>query len=74
MYKATMNHLCVWYSRMYPRWKVNASCPGHVATGLNTIERTEPRILHMELSMSASHGGSGWMYRTFSNKEKEIPW
>ncbi|KAL4815490.1 hypothetical protein BDW67DRAFT_185765 [Aspergillus spinulosporus] len=39
--KAAMNHLCVWYSRMYPRWKVNASCPGHVATGLNTIARTD---------------------------------
>lgn len=60
----------------YPRWKLNASCPGHVATGLNTIERTEATDPAHEavnvypLVMEGEDGCTG----TFSNKEKQIPW
>ncbi|KAG2419404.1 hypothetical protein HFD88_004200 [Aspergillus terreus] len=74
--KAAMNHLCVWYSRMYPRWKVNASCPGHVATGLNTIERTDSTdpangaVNVYQLVMEGADGCTG----TFSNRETQLSW
>jgi hypothetical protein len=61
---------------MYARWKVNVLCPGHVATGLDIIQRTDV--------MDPAHGAANvyWLVMegedgctgTFSNKEKQIPW
>ena len=74
--KTAVNHLCVWYSRKYPNWKVNVSCPGLVATGLNTLERNEDTdpskgaINACRLVMEGEDGGSG----TFSNTSQALPW
>lgn len=74
--KAAVNHLCIWYSRKYPKWKINACCPGHLATGLNFLaknEQTDPKngaINACRLVLEHEDGRTG----TFSNQFEDLPW
>ena len=74
--KAAVNHLSVFYSRKFPRWKINACCPGLNATGLNSYEKTEetdPKngaINVCRLVMEEEDGSSG----TFSNRFHTLAW
>ncbi|KAM0804920.1 short chain dehydrogenase [Usnea florida] len=74
--KAALNHLSVFYSKKYPKWKINACCPGLNATGLNSYERTEeldPKngaIIVCRLVTEDEDGSSG----TFSDRFQSLPW
>lgn len=76
--KSAMNALSAHYSKKYADkgWKVNACCPGYVATALNNAvlsEATDPKngaINAVRLATAGPDGETG----TFSNKEGPIQW
>ncbi|KAK5957771.1 hypothetical protein OHC33_000960 [Knufia fluminis] len=73
--KAAVNMMAVDYAMRYPRFKVNASCPGHRATPSNDTEMsddTDPARGAVNVFRLATqvNGPSA----TFTNSEGTIPW
>ena len=74
--KAAINYLTAYYAKKYPEWKVNCSCPGHRATGLNSLEKsdeTDPAkgaTNAVRLVMEGTDGATG----TYTNTDRTIPW
>jgi NAD(P)-dependent dehydrogenase (short-subunit alcohol dehydrogenase family) len=74
--KTTLNMLCFTYAQMYRErgWKINACCPGYVATNLNafmgggTVE--SGAVNAVRLATLGVDGETG----TYSSKEGLIPW
>jgi len=74
--KTTLNMLCLTYAQKYRErgWKINACCPGYVATQLNefmgggTVE--SGAVNAVRLATLGVDGETG----TYSNKEGLIPW
>jgi NAD(P)-dependent dehydrogenase (short-subunit alcohol dehydrogenase family) len=74
--KAAENYLAAYYSKIYPKWKINIVCPGHRSTGLNDLEMSEesdPKlgaIRAVELVAEGPEGVTG----TYSRTGGQIPW
>jgi NAD(P)-dependent dehydrogenase (short-subunit alcohol dehydrogenase family) len=74
--KTALNMLVRHYAFLYADqgWKVNASCPGHVATNLNNYRGKETvesgAINAVRLATLGKDGETG----TFSNKNGQLPW
>jgi NAD(P)-dependent dehydrogenase (short-subunit alcohol dehydrogenase family) len=68
--------LCLAYAKKYREkgWKINACCPGYVATGLNNFAGVgtpeSGAINAVRLATLGLDGETG----TYSNKEGLIPW
>lgn len=74
--KAAMNYYAVWYSKKYPKWKVNAVCPGFRATAINGAElneETKPALGAVRVAELVKEGSDG-VTGTFSNTEGPLPW
>ena len=60
--KSAVNALAVYYSKLYPRWKVNSVCPGYRATGLNGAELnedTDPKLGAIRAAELVAEGPTG---------------
>lgn len=75
--KTAVSGLTSWFTKTYPRWKVNAVCPGVRATGLHkdgvSGDEANPKygaIRVVELVRDGPDGVTG----TFSSKEGHVPW
>jgi NAD(P)-dependent dehydrogenase (short-subunit alcohol dehydrogenase family) len=74
--KTTLNMLCLTYAQIYrgKGWKINACCPGYVATHLNSFAgmgtAESGAINAVRLATLGVNGETG----TYSNKEGRIPW
>lgn len=74
--KSALNMLCLSYSHRFEKqgWKINAACPGHVATNLNGFEAPgtveSGAINIVRLATVGKDGETG----TFSTKEGPLPW
>jgi len=74
--KSAVNALMMYYAKLYPNMKVNAVCPGDLATELTGTEMSE--------EMNPKHGavrvgqlvaeGVGGVTGTYSDSNGEIPW
>jgi NAD(P)-dependent dehydrogenase (short-subunit alcohol dehydrogenase family) len=74
--KTALNGLMATYAKRFPRWKVNAVCPGFRATGMNDEEVTEdkhPKHGAERVAELIAEGEDG-VTGTFSNKHGKIPW
>jgi NAD(P)-dependent dehydrogenase (short-subunit alcohol dehydrogenase family) len=74
--KAAMNFFAGWYSKKYPKWKVNAVCPGRRATAINGAElseETHPALGAIRVEQLVKDGLDG-VTGTFSNKDGPILW
>lgn len=73
--KAALNMMAVDYAMRYPRFKVNASCPGHRAPDSNHAESKDERdpakgaVNAVRLATEADSPTA-----TFTNSEGTIPW
>jgi NAD(P)-dependent dehydrogenase (short-subunit alcohol dehydrogenase family) len=74
--KSALNMLVMTYAHLYKEkgWKINACCPGYVATDLNNFHglgKVEDGAINaVRLATLGKDGETG----TFSNKEGPIPW
>ena len=73
--KAAVNMMAVDYAMRYPKFKVNASCPGHRATGSNDAEMSDDKDPAkgaentVRLATEANVQSA-----TFTNSEGTLPW
>jgi NAD(P)-dependent dehydrogenase (short-subunit alcohol dehydrogenase family) len=73
--KASVNHLMAMYTRKFPRWKVNAVCPGARATKINKLEmseNTDPALGAVRVMELVNEGLDG-VTGTYSNMEGPLP-
>ena len=73
--KAAVNHLMALYAQRYPKWKVNAVCPGARATSLNRMdesEDTDPALGAVRVQQLVEEGLNG-VTGTYSNSEGPLP-
>jgi NAD(P)-dependent dehydrogenase (short-subunit alcohol dehydrogenase family) len=74
--KSAVNALAAYYSKLYPRWKVNSVCPGYRATGLNNAEltdETDPALGAVRAAELVAEGPDG-VTGTYSRTDGPIPW
>ncbi|KAJ9603944.1 hypothetical protein H2200_011466 [Cladophialophora chaetospira] len=74
--KSGDNYLAAYYSKLYPRWKVNSVCPGYRATGLNGAElneNTDPKLGAVRAAELVAEGPDG-VTGTYSRTGEPIPW
>ena len=63
------------YAKRFPKWKVNAVCPGARATNINKLEDSEsthPAIGAVRVQQLVEEGLDG-VTGTFSNSEGSVP-
>ena len=78
--KSAINYLTVYYARKFPKWRVNAVCPGLNSTGLNEVplsDETHPRngairAVQLVLEKQEGEGTLGKDTATYSNKDQGI--
>ncbi|KIV96287.1 hypothetical protein PV10_00170 [Exophiala mesophila] len=75
--KTAVGGLTAWYAKTFPRWRVNAVCPGLRATALHkndvSGDETDPKfgaVRVVELVQEGPNGVTG----TFSSKDGPVPW
>lgn len=75
--KTAVGGLTAWYAKTYPKWRVNAVCPGLRATALHktevTADETDPKLGAVRVVELVQEGPNG-VTGTFSSKEGPVPW
>jgi NAD(P)-dependent dehydrogenase (short-subunit alcohol dehydrogenase family) len=73
--KAALNNLMAWYAKQFPKWKMNAVCPGARATSITKLEErddTRPSLGTMRVMQLVQDGLDG-VTGTFSDSGGPIP-